>query len=502
MSLGPCCEVQAQMLQNESDLLVLGGSAGSMKSYSIHLIACKYLDCPNYKATMIRKTVPMLMKPGNLFDTGKKVFNQLPKGMRPKWKAGDRKLAEWDHGPVIEYSYLANDKDLDNYQGSQMTTFFVDEAVQLEWHHLTYLFSRMRSDSKYKSRCIWTCNPSKIHMIRTLIDFWIDDDGFPIRERNGIERYLYVVDGLPQTADTPEELIERYPHMAEGIDGNIIPPMSYSFISANVYDNKPLLKSNPTYLSALKGLEESERLALLDGNWDVTIKGSSLFNREDLHKADRVPFGSVSCRAWDKASLEPTEKNRHPDYTACIKMSKSPDGFFYISGDPHHSNHDILDKNEFLHFRHRPGARDVIIRNQAIFDGKDVIIILPEDSGQAGKVEFTEAAKKLSEFTVKKESINPHTSKVKRFEPFASACENGLVYIIEDSFKNKETLEAFYKDLENFCEERSTRLRKDDFSDVTASAYNFLAQKPVIPIVKRNQIQASTKTKEILDIKK
>ena len=142
--LGPCCDVQAQMLQNESDLLILGGSAGSMKTFSLHLIVCKYLDCPNFKASFIRKTVPMLMKPGNLWDTGKKVFKQLQKNMIPKWTEGDRKLVRWSHGPVIEYSYLQHDKDLENYQGSQMTVFAVDEAVQLEWNHLTYLFLRNR----------------------------------------------------------------------------------------------------------------------------------------------------------------------------------------------------------------------------------------------------------------------------------------------------------------------------------------------------------------------
>ena len=490
-------ETRCITVSDTSNLFITKDFIVTHNSWMLHLIACKYLDCKHYKGTMLRRTVPMLMKPGNLFDTGKKVFNQLPEGMKPKWKSGDRKLAVWEHGPVIEYSYLAQDKDLNNYQGSQMTTFFVDEAAQLEWHHLTYLFSRMRSDSKYKSRCVWSCNPDKNHMIRTLIDWWIDEDGFPIRERSGIERYLYVIDGFPQTADTAEELMERYPHMAKGANGDVIKPMSYSFISATIYDNPPLLKSNPGYLSALKGLEETERLKLLDGNWDVTVKGTTLFNREDLHKAVSVPFGSVCCRAWDKTASEPTEKNRYPDYTACIKMYKSPDGCFYIVGDPHESNHDALDENEYLHFRHRPGKRDAIIRHQAIHDGYECAIILPEDPGQAGHVEFVESAKKLAGFNVKKEASNPHKSKVKRFEPFASACENGLVYIVESSFKNKETLEAYYRDMEGFCGERSTRLRKDDFADVTASAYNYLAQEKVVPIVCRNQIKSDTKLRKI-----
>jgi len=44
MSLGPCSERQAQILKNNSDVLLMGGGAGSGKSYLLHLIAANYLD--------------------------------------------------------------------------------------------------------------------------------------------------------------------------------------------------------------------------------------------------------------------------------------------------------------------------------------------------------------------------------------------------------------------------------------------------------------------------
>ena len=64
--------------------------------------------------------------------------------------------------------------------------------------------------------------------------------------------------------------------------------------------------------------------------------------------------------------------------------------------------------------------------------------------------------------------------------PVSAAIENGFVYIVESTF-NKVTLEAFYKELEAFDGERSTRTRKDDMVDVVATAYNFLTKETVIP---------------------
>ena len=52
-----------------------------------------------------------------------------------------------------------------------------------------------------------------------------------------------------------------------------------------------------------------------------------------------------------------------------------------------------------------------------------------------------------------------------RFSNFSSAAQNGLIHIVEDSFNNNKTLEAFYKELESFDGTRSTAHIKDDWVD-------------------------------------
>lgn len=110
------------------------------------------------------------------------------------------------------------------------------------------------------------------------------------------------------------------------------------------------------------------------------------------------------------------------------------------------------------------GERDQLIEQQAHVDGAEVTIVLPKDPSGAGVVEYQESAKKLISkgFSVKPDAMANNKSKLTKFSPFSSACQNGFVYIVEDSFPNQATLEHFYKELEIFNGERSTATVKDD----------------------------------------
>lgn len=114
-------------------------------------------------------------------------------------------------------------------------------------------------------------------------------------------------------------------------------------------------------------------------------------------------------------------------------------------------------------------------------------------------MEFTQSSKVLIEegFVVKKDVIPTTRSKLNRFTPFAAACENGHVYIIESSFPDKKTLEAFYKELESFDGERSSSSRKDDWADATATAFNYLARERVLPPFKLQSAPSGTKISPI-----
>lgn len=229
-----------------------------------------------------------------------------------------------------------------------------------------------------------------------------------------------------------------------------------------------------------------KRAQLLDGCWFARAQEESFFNREWLHviKYSDVPNNMKYMRAWDKAVSVPTESYRYPDYTTSVKMGKDTDGNVYIFGD---YDYDAVDEKSkiFGRFRRLPGERDNLILNQCKIDGDEVIVVLPKDPSGAGLIEYTESAKKLiSEgFIVKPDAMPGNKKKLQRFMPFSSACQNGFVYIVEDSFPNKETLDHFYKELESFNGERSTATLKDDIPDAAASCFNTLMKETVFKAV-------------------
>lgn len=327
-----------------------------------------------------------------------------------------------------------------------------------------------------------SCNPDSDSWVLSWVEWYLDSAGYPDPKKDGIIRYFVIVDDRPIFADTAEELAEEYPDICYQENGDervYIPPMTFTFVSGTIFDNKALIKANPKYLSALKAQSPINRARLLDGNWYARAEGSNYFQRNWLNKLDKIPMECTEARGWDLASSEPSDKNRYPDYTASIKMLRTPQDTYVIVGDYTEEAVDPLTKVNGK-FRKRPGERDLIMLRQAKQDGVDTFVVLPKDPGQAGTFAFNEMAKMFTnEGFIVKEDPNPsNKSKLKRFEAFSSACQNGLVSIVEDSFE-PATLAAFYKELESFDGERSTADRKDDWPDACASVFAFLATKKI-----------------------
>lgn len=322
-----------------------------------------------------------------------------------------------------------------------------------------------------------SCNPDPDHKLCSMISWWLDSDGYPIQERDGIKRWFVLKGGDYIWGDSPEELHEKL-----DTPTYTCKPISFSFISATIQDNPPMLENNQDYLAWLEGLNDVDKARLLHGNWYARPETSSYFKESWLKSADKVPHNAVCVRAWDKAATEYDPKTSNfADFTASIKMYKTLDGDFYISGEFHPDNQESEDIKG--RFRKRAGERDRIIEKQAAYDGKECTVILPVDPGSHGKVEYQESAKKLINkgFRVKRDPVATNKSKLTKFMPFASACENGMVYIVRDTFPDKRTLDEFIKELSGFDGERSTRKKHDDWTDSVSSAFNALCAEETIP---------------------
>lgn len=124
-----------------------------------------------------------------------------------------------------------------------------------------------------------------------------------------------------------------------------------------------------------------------------------------------APKGTRWVRYWDLAATKAKTAAR----TAGVLLGITPDGSYVVG-------HVVKEREEGNTVRE-------LIKSTAETDGKTVNIGLPQDPGQAGKVQAQDFVKLLAGWLVKAE---PETGdKYTRAKPFATQCEAGNVYLIE-----------------------------------------------------------------------
>ena len=168
-----------------------------------------------------------------------------------------------------------------------------DELTHFSQSQFLYLIGRLRSQAEGDSFAMGTCNPDPDSWIYNWVEWYLNPEGYPDQDKDGVVRYFVIVDDRPVFADTEEELADAYPDICYQDNGDervYIPPLSFTFISGTIFNNPALIKSNPKYLSALKAQSPINRARLLDGNWHARAEGSNYFQRRWLNKLDKVPL--------------------------------------------------------------------------------------------------------------------------------------------------------------------------------------------------------------------
>lgn len=477
-------------------------SGNSGKSRLLLLKALKFAhNDPLFEGVLFRKTTKAHRSAGGLFTEAKKLFGPL----RPHVRESSMEI-EFNSirggGGKLKFDHLELESTAEvNHQGTQYSMVGFDELTHFSITQFLYLIGRLRSESKTASFCLATCNPDADSWVLKFVLPYLDEKGFPTEEMCGKQLYFIINNDEPVFSDTEQELRELYPDLCQQLNVNTgeiidVPPKTFVFIGGTIFDNPALIRLNPNYLASLKAQTKVNRERLLDGCWYAREQASSYFQRDWLNKISYsdVPENMTFVRGWDKAASIPSEKYKYPDYTVSCKMGKDVNGNIYIFGD---YDYDAIDEKSKIYgrFRRLPGDRDNLILNQSKIDGNKVVVVLPKDPSGAGIIEYTESAKKLiaEGFAVKPDAMPNNKKKLQRFIPFSSACQNGFVYIVEDSFNNQETLDHFYREMEIFTGDRSSATVKDDIPDCAASAFNTIQREQVFNPVSIPQIQSTTR---------
>jgi len=268
MILKPQSAPQTKFFSTNADMAVYGGSAGGGKSWGIIVEPVRYLlSNPEFKGVIFRRETPQITRPGGLWDESMNIYPLL--GATSK----ENPTLQWQfpNGSLIMFSHLQHEKNILDWQGSQIAFIGFDELTHFTETQFWYMMSRNRSTCGVKPYIRATCNPDPDSFVAKLVDWWIGEDGFPIQERSGVIRYFARISGELIWGDSKAEVSR-----ITGQDENLI--KSFTFIPAKLSDNTILEEKDPGYRANLMALPEVERARLLDGNWKVKKQGKYFKN--------------------------------------------------------------------------------------------------------------------------------------------------------------------------------------------------------------------------------
>lgn len=332
---------QAQFLATSADVALYGGAAGAGKSWSLLAEALRHIENKRFGAVIFRRDRQQVTNQGGLWTEANEFYSQFG-GVPNKSDL----YFDFPKGSRIGFAGLQYETDVIKWQGSQIALLGFDELTHFIEYQFFYMLSRNRSKSGVRSYVRATTNPDADSWVADFIAWYIDQKtGFPIPERSGVIRYFTRVNDRVFWADNFEDLICHLPKSLPKGHTTRDYIKSFTFISADVFDNKILLENDPGYLANLLALPLVERERLLNGNWKIKLTAGKLFNRAWFTPVDFAPDGGIEVRFWDFAAtakqVATAKKKKDPDYTATIKIRYYPKedrwivtDFFQIQASP------------------------------------------------------------------------------------------------------------------------------------------------------------------------
>lgn len=306
---------QTAFLSTAADIAIYGGAAGSGKSFALLMEPLRHISNPHFGAVIFRRTSVQVRNEGGLWDESMQLYPSA--GGKPKeyelwWKFAS--------GASVSFAHLEHDKNVHDWQGSQIPLIGFDELTHFTEAQFWYMVSRNRSGCGVRPYIRATCNPDADSWVANLIEWWINPDtGYARKERSGLLRWFVRLGENLIWADSPEELSE-YVNPATGLP---LPAKSITFIPANLSDNKILAENDPGYAANLLALPIVERERLLNGNWKIRWTGQTFFDTANmLDNARPVPFPS-HCDGVFAVADTASKTGKEHDGTAVVFAARS-----------------------------------------------------------------------------------------------------------------------------------------------------------------------------------
>ncbi len=215
---------QKQFCDASAYEVLYGGAAGGGKSYGQLIDALLYaMRYAGSKQIIFRRTYAELEK--SLIRVSLSLY---PKEIYSYSRTVH--TGTFINGSLIDFAYCDSEDDVYRYQSAEYDVIRFDELTHFTSTMYVYLTSRCRGANDFPKQIKSTTNPGGIG------HSWVK------------ERFIDI--------GAPERL-----HRCGGV--------TRMFIPATARENKFLMESDPDYITRLMQLDERDRRALLEGEWDL-----------------------------------------------------------------------------------------------------------------------------------------------------------------------------------------------------------------------------------------
>lgn len=396
--------------------LFLGGAAGPGKSEYLVVAPMRWIGCPTFRAVLFRNSFPELQR--SLLTKAAKLYPAKGGIYKEQTHTWTFPAPGGGPGATIEFAYLERDADVHRYQGAEYHFVGFDELPHFTEYQYRYMLSRLRGTDGTPVRMRATGNPDGPHLewVRERFKEWIEGRA---------------LDGRALWYDPEGRIVEKGTPYA----------LSRSYIRGKLSDN-PYLGDD--YHAQLMALDPVTRAKLLDGDWDACVGEGKLFARDWWAYLDAAPACVRKVRAWDLgAGGDPTEG---------VLMGDRGPGVVprYV----------VLDVVSHVGPPHEVHA---LVAKTAEADGRDVVVRLPQDPGQAGKDQAQTFVRELAGFRVVAKPVVG--DKVTRAGPLSSQVGGRNVGLIRAPWTP-----AFVAQLHAFPD-----IARDDKVDAAGDAFRELA---------------------------
>lgn len=262
------------------------------KSFSSLMEVLKDIKNPDFHATILRNEKDDLQ---SLVTDSYKLFSQFGTYN----KSQNDMTWNFDNGGWLKFSYYAGAyQDFKTrFQGRQYAYVCIDEGTQCPYKKFKYLLTNNRNAAHIRNRFWITCNPDPESWVRKFIDWWVDENGYIIPERDGVIRYCFMDGDTPDSiywGNTREEVYEQCKGIIDSLWKDSYEELGYTklemfiksvtFIRADVSENIKLISTDASYIANLAQQDEEQRMRDLEANWNWKAAGDDMIKMEDLEE--------------------------------------------------------------------------------------------------------------------------------------------------------------------------------------------------------------------------